>query len=85
MKKKSRNLRKLEGDLAIFRILFKEVLQEIPEEQATRLIQGYKQGKTIELFLGQSAFGAGRKTAFGCRVSDDQKWRGLPEAVGGIQ
>jgi hypothetical protein len=85
MKKKSRNLQKLTGSLGALQVLFKEILQEVPEEQAKRLIDGYHQGKTIELCIGQSGFGEDRKCAFGWRLSDGQKWRGLPEAVGGIQ
>ena len=44
-KKKSRNLQKLTGSLGALQVLFKEILQEVPEEQAKRLIDGYHQGK----------------------------------------
>jgi hypothetical protein len=84
-RKKTRNLKKLPYGLMFMQILFKECLQEMPEEQAERLIEGYKQGKNICLVFGKSSYGEYCKTAFACWTNEDQKWRGFPDAVGGIQ
>ncbi len=74
----------VEGSLSGLGILFKEILQLIPDEQAKKLMDGYRDGRTIELYIGQSSYGKYKKTAFGCRVSDTQDWRDLPEVEDGL-
>jgi hypothetical protein len=60
-------------------MIFKEILQLIPEEGADKLAAGYKAGRTIHLFIGESAHGRFKKTAFAYTLGDDQSWRGLPK------
>ena len=80
------NLRNLPPNLKIMRLLFKEVLQGMPEPEAERLITGYRAGKNICLILGPSSYGpAEKQTAFGWFLDDKQDWRKLPEAIGGVQ
>jgi hypothetical protein len=49
-------------------ILFKEVLQQIPGEQAKALVDAYMNGKAIVVAMGQSSGGPGSKTAFQCAI-----------------
>jgi hypothetical protein len=81
---KLNSIRNLEGGLAVLQVLFKEVLQQMPPEKADELAEGYHGGKNIMLVIGVSSYGKHCKTAFGWKLSDDQGWRGLPEAIGPV-
>ena len=63
-------------------LIFKEILQQIPNEDADKLMNGYKAGKTIRFQIGQNSRGRFYKSAFQSSVSEDQTWRGLPETDG---
>ncbi len=51
-------------------VLLKEVLQQIPEEQAKKLMDAYMNGKAIVVALAQNSCGSGCKTAFQCAIGD---------------
>jgi hypothetical protein len=71
---------------AALKLLFKEVLQQVSEEDAAKLMAGYRTGsKNIVLVIGESSYGADRQTAFSFTLTDAQSWRRLPEPVDGIQ
>jgi hypothetical protein len=50
--------------------LLKEVLRQIPADQAKALAKCYVDGKSIIVAMAQSRFGVTSKTAFGCAASD---------------
>ncbi len=75
--KKLNNLNKLAGGLGTLRLLFKEILQQIPPEQANELAEGYRRGENIVLIVGESAYGEDKKTAFAWTLTKSQDWRGL--------
>jgi len=52
------------------RILFKEVLEQIPPEKADDLRKGYLAGRKIVFILNQSSHGEGCKTAFSFCLAD---------------
>ena len=68
-----------------FNLFLREVLEQMPLDEQARLADAVREGKNIVLFIGQSAYGATRKVAFGWAITEDQSWRGLPETVGGVQ
>lgn len=74
------------GSVDCLSILFKEILQQVPVEDAAKLMKGYYAGRTIVLNIGESAYnitsedGRQCKTAFRFMLTDSQAWRGLPEA-----
>ena len=70
---------------ATLKVLFKEVLELIPEDEAQKLADGYRRGENIALVIGESSYGRNKKTAFAYSLTKDQGWRNLPEAVGEIQ
>ena len=79
-------MKKLTGNKQSLQILFKEVLANISEEQATVLMDGHRSGgQNIVIIMGQSAYGRTKQTAFASFLTEDQSWRGLPEPVGGVQ
>jgi hypothetical protein len=59
----------------VLRILFKEVLQEMPPELADQMVAGYQAGRNINLILGDSRHGKFCKTAFSIGLTDSQEWR----------
>jgi hypothetical protein len=61
---KLNKLNKLTGGLRVLQILFKEVLQQIPQEEADRLTDAYKRGEPIVFVIAESVHGRDRKTAF---------------------
>ena len=65
-------------------ILFKEVIEGVPENQASKLMDAYRQGTNIAVIIGESSFGKDRKTAFRFLTSKDQSWRDLPEPAPGV-
>lgn len=75
---------KLTGSQQVLKILFKEVLEQMPAEEANRLVTGYKDGQNIVLFIGQSSHRHFCKTAFGFALTDSQDWRHLPETSGTV-
>jgi hypothetical protein len=68
----------------VLKVLFKEVLELMPAEEAKRLVTGYKNGQNIVLFIGQSSHSRFCKTAFGYTLTDSQNWRHLPETEGTV-
>lgn len=72
--------KRISSGQSILKLLFKEVLELMPPEEAGRLAVGYNQGQNIFLVLGQSSHGRVAKTAFGYALTDSQDWRGLPDA-----
>jgi hypothetical protein len=59
---------------AALEVLFKEVLELIPEEDAQQMIYGYNHGRTLAVTLGQSRYGPDKMTAFQMRLTDEQSW-----------
>ena len=76
-KHKLNNLNKLTGGLGTLRLLFREILQNIPPQQAERLAQGYRRGENIILVIGESTGGSDKQTAFATALTKEQTWRGL--------
>jgi hypothetical protein len=77
-------LNKLPGGLRALRMLFKEVIQQCPPEDATKLWHGYLEGGTIILSMGQNSCDPfGNKTAFRFVLANQpRKWFQLkPEEV----
>jgi hypothetical protein len=75
MAKKKLKLNSLrDSRLGALRVLFKEVLQQIPPEEAVKLRKGYMDGKQIFLILRQSKGGPGCKTAFSYTLAEDVKF-----------
>jgi hypothetical protein len=55
----------------VFKILFKEVLEEMPPDLADKMIEGYQGGRIINLILGQGR-GINYKTAYSIGLTDSQ-------------
>ena len=76
----------LVGNKRSLQVLFKEVLANITEEQATLLMDGHRSGcRNIVVIMGESSFGHTKQTAHCTFLTEDQSWRGLPEPVPGVQ
>jgi hypothetical protein len=54
-------------------VLLKEVLQQIPDEQAKKLMDAYMNGDAIVVALAQNSRGSECKTAFQCAIGDTHK------------
>jgi hypothetical protein len=55
---------KLTGDLSRVQMLFKEVLQQLPEETAKKMIDAIRSGGEVQLTLRENSRGRGYKVAF---------------------
>lgn len=53
-----------------FAVLLKEVLQEIPEQAAVKLVEGHLAGRTVVLAMHESSHGPDCKTAFSYCLTD---------------
>lgn len=74
--RKLNDLNKLTGGLGTLRLLFQEILQQIPPEKAEELAEGYRRGENIVIVIGESSYGQDKKTAFGYTLTKSQNWRG---------
>jgi hypothetical protein len=66
----------------VLKMLFREVVQQAPEEAIEEFVAAYLAGQNIVLILGESSFGPMHKTAFSFAFTADQTWRNLPETDG---
>lgn len=58
--------------LGILGLLFKEILQQVPPEQADKLGQAHRDGKPITMTIAESsARGAGGESAFRWTIGED--------------
>lgn len=66
----------ISGNKQTLKILFKEVLEIISEEQAAKLAEGYRTGeKNIVFVLGENSRGRYHKTAFSCFTVPHSSWK----------
>jgi hypothetical protein len=70
-KKKTKLNSLRDSRLGGLRVLFKEVLQQIPPDDVEKLRKGYMEGKQIFLLLRQSKGGSGCKTAFSYALGEN--------------
>lgn len=68
-----------------FKLFLREVLEQMPLAEQSRLADAVREGNNIVLVIGQSAHGRTRKVAFGWTITEDQSWRGLPATIEGVQ
>jgi plastocyanin domain-containing protein len=59
--------------LGILGLLFREILQQIPPEQADKLDQAHPDGKIITMNIADRSRGAGSKRAFQWTISEDMR------------
>jgi hypothetical protein len=64
------------GGLARLEILFKEVLQQIPAEQAEEICEAYMKGRVVMVNLAVSRHGSHCKTAFQTSTYEDPRKNG---------
>ena len=59
--------------LGILGLLFKEILEQIPPEQADKLGQAHRDGKIITMNIAESSRGAGSQRAFQWTIIEDAR------------
>jgi len=59
--------------LGILALLFREILEQIPPEQADKLGEAHRDGKIITMNIADSSRGAGSKRAFQWTISEDMR------------
>jgi len=59
--------------LGILGLLFREILEQIPPEQADKLGEAHRDGKIITMNIADSSRGAGSKGAFRWTISKDMR------------
>jgi hypothetical protein len=68
--------KQISGSKQMLKLLFREVVEQIDEEQAGKLAEAYRSGKENMVFvLGENSRGRYHKTAFSCFTVPHSAWK----------
>jgi hypothetical protein len=68
--------KQISGSKQMLKLLFREIVELIDEEQAEKLMEAYRSGKENVVFvIGENSRGRFHKTAFSCFTVPHSAWK----------